>query len=63
MHVGGGDAEVVEEDVGEHGIVVLPGVHDHVVGARGGRRVGDGGQLHELGSCADDADDLHVQRF
>ena len=38
VDVGRGDAEVGEEDVGHVGVVVLAGVHDHVLGGRRGER-------------------------
>ncbi|CAM5640139.1 hypothetical protein SMICM304S_08124 [Streptomyces microflavus] len=60
VHIGGGDAESVEEHVGQIGVVVLTGVHDDVLMRGAGESRGDGRELHELGAGADDAEDLHV---
>ena len=54
MDVGGGDAQVVEEDVGEHGVVMLSGVDDHMFDASLPEGRVDGGQLDELGPGAHD---------
>ncbi len=55
---GAGNAEVAEEDIAHQLVVVLTGVHDDMVDATGHRRR-DRGELDELGTGADDAQDTH----
>ena len=62
VHVGRRDAEVIEEHVGQHRVVVLTRVHDHVLDAGSGCRLGDRRELDELGASTHDADYLHVGR-
>ena len=59
VDVGGRDVEILEEDVGHVGVVVLARVDDDVLVARGGHRVGDGRELDELGAGTDDRQDSH----
>ncbi len=51
------DAEVLEEDVVEFVVVVLPGVHQHVPGVCV-KRGNDARHLDQLGACAHDGHDL-----
>lgn len=61
VHIRRRNAKVIEEHVREHRVVVLAGVHDHVIDPGGGGCLGNGGELDELGASANDADHLHVQ--
>ena len=59
VHVRVRDPEVGEEDVGEHRVVVLSGVHDDVLHPTLTTGVGHRGQLDELRTGTDHAQDLH----
>ena len=60
MNIRGGDAQIVEEDVRHHGVVVLAGVDNHVLDVRlGGEGLRDRAQLDELRPGPDDAEYLH----
>ncbi len=59
--VGGGDAELVEEDVGHGRIVVLAGVDEDVlVAARGPQGPANGRRLDKLGTGPHHRDDCHA---
>ena len=59
VDVRGGDAQVGEEDVGEHRVVVLPGVDDDVLSPCGPEGRVHGSQLDELGAGTDDRHHAH----
>ena len=52
-------AELLDEDVRELAVVVLPRVDDDLVDARGLERNGERGGLDELWPVPDDGEDLH----
>ena len=54
-----GQAELVEEDLGELPVVVLPGVDYRLVDARVAQRNRHGAGLDELRTVADDRQNLH----
>ena len=59
--VGRPQTQVVEEDLVERVVVVLTGVHQHVLDARGlVEPVDHAGQPDDLGARADDGHDLHA---
>jgi hypothetical protein len=58
VDVGVRNAEVAEEDITHELVVVLAGVHDHVIGPAA-EGTGDRGELHELGAGTDDAQNTH----
>ena len=55
---GRGQAELLEEDVGELAVVVLAGVHQRLAMLDAQKRR-DGGQLHELRTVPDDRQYVH----
>ena len=59
VDIGRRDPQVGEEDVGEHRVVVLPGVDDDVLHPGSSHGVGDRGELDELGPGPDDGDNAH----
>ena len=59
VHVRVRDAQVGEEDVGQHRVVVLPGVHDHVLHPTPTALIGHRRELDELRTGTDDTQDLH----
>ena len=59
LPLGPGEPELAEEDLRERVVVVLAGVHQHLL-VRGAQRSGDGRGLDELRAVADDCEDLHV---
>ncbi|CPU67116.1 Uncharacterised protein [Mycobacteroides abscessus] len=62
VHVRVGDPEVAEEHVGQHRVVVLTRVDDDVLGSCCRGRLRDRGELDELRTRTDDAEDLHERR-
>jgi hypothetical protein len=59
VEVGRRDLEVVEEPGREERVVMLPGVHDHLLDPDGAAGVIDGSELREIRSGADDVEELH----
>ena len=59
LAVGLGETELGEEDLRERLVVVLAGVHQHLLVLLP-QRPRDGGGLDELGAVADDREDLHA---
>jgi len=62
VDVRGRDAEIVEEDIREHRVIVLAGMDNNMLGARCPRRRCYGGEFDKLGPRADDTHDLHGDR-
>jgi hypothetical protein len=51
--------ELLDEQVGQLPVVVLPRVHDDLVDPRRQERHGQGRALDELGTVSDDGEDFH----